>query len=1113
MPQALAAIPSVLGAVFGANGIIAAAGTAVGLGVGLSGAAAVALGTAVSNIAVSAVISAGLNALAPKPEPTRAQLQTTTGGDGPVTQIMGRTVVAGHVLTPTPMMSGGSKKETANQVYALSGAGPCGLVESVWWGDDQVNFSASAPYSATGKYADAMWLSQQPGSWTQPRVYFRPTATPTEWTASHRALGCLVVAFAINGLKEVYASNTHQPLFVVDAHQVQVIDPRTGALATTTAQRRNPAVWAYSWWLGFYAPASVTPSGTDELIIGYGMPAANLDTGWFAAWAGHCDAMGWQIAGELSAANDNFVTLQAIMEAGGATFATRAGLMSGVYSAQSVPVTTITMSDLAGPVSIKSAVDSHELPTRIIPRFRDIGARGEFVEVTALQPAEWAPQGGQSERTMTRDWHYAASANQARQLSALEGYNTREPHQISLTCKPSKRYSCTQGDVVTLDLPGWGLTGYKARIARHTVTHDLISTLELVTETDSKYVKISAALGSAQAVTRVSPWDQTDVPEPDAGRWSATAATIASAEGSAFPIIRVSGSAVDYIRADRAIVQIRPSGATNWSDGQPIDISNPLDTYRLELRGLTPATQYDVQISYRNDHGVIGPARQLGPVTTGTITVPVSPADPTITGIQGEIDTQADQITAQIQRGTSLLPDPQFRDPSQWPNPAVVSGLTEAARVDLDGGWVRMRGLQLRGTDFGVGLPFFPVEPGMETVVAARIWRNGGGFTGALQALVHVPGVAFYGLHNGQAVHANNFTAPNAMVGAGDTGEVRFRLKNPTGVANNINAEWQLFFFGQGMTDAEAGRVLLSVDILQVPAAADIAYPDGTLVSALQPAVAGATANTGALADLDAVDLGNGALVTGSLPSLDRIVARDLALITNRAASLIPYSVGGSVEDLRPAEANADVTATAQRSIIPQFPVIEIKQGEAGHTGNRTVTHTALRGTATITGGTWSLPTVTLGAGSASINASTGTVTLSGIVQSGSYRIRYTHTDGIVTDHEVNVSYIPTVVAGTAFKVTANPTSVPGTGPALSTVTTDPAALTISNAVGTVSIFWEEVAGNAGATATVGSTNSSVSFEATPPSGASSSTMRGTAYDAGSGEVAFVQIIANFTGT
>jgi hypothetical protein len=129
-----------------------------------------------------------------------------------------------------------------------------------------------------------------------------------------------------------------------------------------------------------------------------------------------------------------------------------------------------------------------------------------------------------------------------------------------------------------------------------------------------------------------------------------------------------------------------------------------------------------------------------------------------------------------------------------------------------------------------------------------------------------------------------------------------------------------------------------------------------------------------------------------------------------------------------PTDRAADVTAEAQRSIEPQFPSIEVKQGEAGHTGNRTVTHTAKRGTVTLSGGTWSLPSVNLGAGSASINSGSGTVTLSGIVQSGAYAVRYTHTDGLATDLAVNVTYVPTPPSAVVSAKTGYTTSNTGVG-------------------------------------------------------------------------------------
>lgn len=113
-------------------------------------------------------------------------------------------------------------------------------------------------------------------------------------------------------------------------------------------------------------------------------------------------------------------------------------------------------------------------------------------------------------------------------------------------------------------------------------------------------------------------------------------------------------------------------------------------------------------------------------------------------------------------------------------------------------------------------------------------------------------------------------------------------------------------------------------------------------------------------------------------------------------------------------EIASDVTATAQREIVPQFPVIIINQGEPGNVGNRLVLHTARRGAATLSGGTFSRPAQNLGAGSASVNASTGTMTLSNVGQSGSFTIRYTHTDGIQTDLVVPVTFVPSTPIGTA---------------------------------------------------------------------------------------------------
>lgn len=118
----------------------------------------------------------------------------------------------------------------------------------------------------------------------------------------------------------------------------------------------------------------------------------------------------------------------------------------------------------------------------------------------------------------------------------------------------------------------------------------------------------------------------------------------------------------------------------------------------------------------------------------------------------------------------------------------------------------------------------------------------------------------------------------------------------------------------------------------------------------------------------------------------------------------------------------SDVTAGAQREIISEFAIVEIRRFEPGNVGNRTVGHYVRRGSGSIGGGTWSLVSLLLGGGSATVNGSTGLVTLSDITQSGTYRIRYVHTDGLAIELSVNVSFVPQA-SGTR-SISASPPTV-----------------------------------------------------------------------------------------
>lgn len=186
-----------------------------------------------------------------------------------------------------------------------------------------------------------------------------------------------------------------------------------------------------------------------------------------------------------------------------------------------------------------------------------------------------------------------------------------------------------------------------------------------------------------------------------------------------------------------------------------------------------------------------------------------------------------------------------------------------------------------------------------------------------------------------------------------------------------------------------------------------------------------ATRNTGALANRDTVNLA-GSFVEGVLPTTkaaDGLKNSVLVPSIQSAATTAQYgSVTGAPQALADLDEDADSklagiqeladrTDDAIRTIIPQFPMIEIRQFEEGNQGSRLITHFIRRGGTTISGGTWSLGNKLLGAGSASINSSNGLVTLSDINQSGSYEVIYTHTDTIQTRLIINVTYVAAPVS------------------------------------------------------------------------------------------------------
>lgn len=573
-----------------------------------------ALGTAAGFTAIS-------SALSPKPQvnATTSQLQTKVGAVTPRAIIMGRTAVAGTLLTPTPLKSGKDDRFASN-FYALSHAGPSGVVESIQWGDDTVTFDGNG--NAIGKYNDNMWLFQKNGDWNQTAISYAGhpvlgSSTPSAWDSTKRARGCLVVALVVRYAAKVLGGNMQTPLFVVDANAVALTDPRTGLAATTQAQRRNPAVGAYSWRLGWFQ--------NGKRVIGMGQASSELHAAGYAYAANVADANGWTISGEASTADDRYGVEMAMLQACASIPVERNGLQSVVTSAVRSSVGTITSDDLRGQVKWRYATQQSSRPTSVQTRYRSESNRWQVVEGAEVTDAAWLTQDAGREKRVTVEYPYAAGGSaHVGHLAALDASNSREPLIFSLPCKQRARYAGFVGDAVTVSLPEIGLSSTKMTVQNRIVNPDGTVDYELLVETDAKYAFAAGKTSAAPSFTLQPGFDIFSVPQPGVSEWASVAAQITSGATS-LPIVRVTGSAADYSFASGVVFKIRlNSGGSPWL----VSEDAPPAATQHEFRGLTNATSYIVGVAYRGVTGVEGPVRELAAVTTGTLVAAEAGAGP-----------------------------------------------------------------------------------------------------------------------------------------------------------------------------------------------------------------------------------------------------------------------------------------------------------------------------------------------------------------------------------------------------------------------------------------------------------------------------------------------------
>jgi hypothetical protein len=625
IPMAIAAFQYAAAAVattFGAAGVGASltASAVAGLGAaGITGLAATAISIGGSLAGLGAI--AGVSALLQPDVPTvGAQIQTKAGSVIPRTMVMGRTAIGGVLANDT--FNSGKDDGVATQFYILSGAGDCGTVEKILVGDDEVTFNApvNGISRAVGKYAPAMWLCQKSGSWTQTAINFNAGgngleagAQPSEWTTNHRLLGCMTTSLMIGRYNEPIKSNglNGSIIWVVKAENVGLIDPRTGAAATTWAQKQNPWVWAYSYLKTI--STSVSPTGIT--LAGCDIPDPGIDTASFAYAANVADANNFTIAGEvvLESGKKN-ETLQGMCQAGGGSYTFRNGKVYATVASVKAVAGYLTNEHIRDDITVAPLAAAQVTPNRIVPKFISEANSWKVIEGSVITNSAFVAEDG-TERTTTYEIPYCGGgATQAGKIAALALVNAREPHQFDVPLQPSGRYLALAGDClqITADLTDW--VGQKILVDKITGNGDLTSNIHAVSETDSKYAWAVGQTTTPPDYTASLRVDKTYVATPTDTAWAVTGTQITQG-ANVVPCIKILGSAAEFAGCGGVVVEYKPAAGATWFSAGDL----PYTSQGTEITSVTPNTSYDVRIAYYNQYGVRGTYYQPAAVTTGNL--------------------------------------------------------------------------------------------------------------------------------------------------------------------------------------------------------------------------------------------------------------------------------------------------------------------------------------------------------------------------------------------------------------------------------------------------------------------------------------------------------------
>lgn len=610
MPQlAVAAWAAFSTAATAAATAVTATLTAAGISAGIAGT----IGTIAGYVQVANQVIGGVQAVAsalgigqkqPSLRGVWEQNRLTVDASASRKLIVGRTALAGSLRAQFQV---GKYKDWFWQTIALGGAGPIESLDGVVIERQIYTINGNGQCSYAPNDMQVFFRS---GAWNQTAITSFPLRNASEtpqgqWTANHRGAGIAHVLWVARENPKVFTKGKPQPLFLVKG-QTDLIDPRTGTTALA-AHRDNPAVWEYTWRLGFKSPVGY---GSVELG-GFQKSVDQLDTATYAAWANRCEALGWKVSGEIDLNEDREAVSRAFCQAGAAVPITKGGKDSVFYQSVKTSLLTLTEADFVGEIEVQTSPEIRDRANGIVPRFRSEAHGWEQIAGSLVTDSSYVTEDGGS-RIAEVQFPLVVSATQAGQLAAYQMVQSRERLLLRGPVHP-KILAVGPGEAVTINVPSRGISNVKFIMEGRSIGTDGAITCSFRSETDSKH---SYATGVTITVPDTSLPNLSDgnIDSPTAGVWTAAVAQITSGATS-LPIIRVTG-AVESFRVAAILIRYRTTaGPGPWNNLAPAN----RDATRIEIDQVTPNTSYDLEVSYISVTGKESAWTTIGTVTTGTL--------------------------------------------------------------------------------------------------------------------------------------------------------------------------------------------------------------------------------------------------------------------------------------------------------------------------------------------------------------------------------------------------------------------------------------------------------------------------------------------------------------